>query len=351
MSKPPTMRLTRHRPVIQDVPKARTAEAIQLINAMRKAYGKTIMVKTNQSKRAKSLPGIPDFVEVEGVVVYSYNLNVPERKQAYEELVAELKAKKYHLHRSLPGKMTHWDWGTKVKKVYTGPILMDFTHPHADQWSTAGPENLHVHEWAEDAAHGGPMGTPTHMRNGYYLKGIEKLKAELAKLSSCGYCGNFGLVAEEGFCRACVGSSYLKEADLNLLVMRPVGEKWMKTRPASYQSAVAKYLPDIKAAWLNAQLHDMTSSILDPKAASKKAEEIAGLRRRAAKFEQAALAWEWLYARNINTENIIYYDSANIFQIGWRSMEGLDKEIADKWRELLKDFPADYKIKEVGVKD
>lgn len=349
MTKIHTGRLADTQPEWQELPKARTAESIRVTNAIIEAFGGAKMVKTNQSKKAAELPGIAASVKVGGIVVYSYDMEVPEERAAYEAMAAELKAANYKIHESWGPGVFHRQWGDKVAQAHPdGPVPIDMTHPFDDQWNTVD-SNLRVHEWAQDYP-GGTFGVSRTRRCGYYLKGIEKLKAELAKLSTCGYCGNFGLVAEEGFCRSCVGSSYLKEQDLALLVMRPVGEKWAKVRPPEYKAAIAKYLPQIKEAWMHAQLHSLKVKPVTPVTDNKAFKEIAALRARAKKFEDAATAWEWLYARNINTENIIYYDHSNTFSVGWRS-EGLDKDIADKWRELLKDFPADYEIKERAKKD
>lgn len=290
--------------------------------------------KLTQAKKLTDLPGIPATVAIGGIKMYRFDLRVAEEKAEYEALKKRLMSEGYHRHRSWGGKYMHRHIGEKVQE-HQGTLYVDMANAFEDQWNLEAP-NYRVHEWAQDYMH---SGMNIHIRQGYYLTGLEELRGILRTVSRCGYCGNKGFAAEGGTCQACVGSAYLKEEDLPLLVMQPIlGKKRSKDE-------VSAEVPAIKAAWLQRQIRAIAGQTGRQKEEALASAEKA--RARAVLFEQAAEGWQWLVDQGINTENIIYYDHTNTFSVGWRG-EGLSEELAAEWHKTLYEFPAKWEVKVKG---
>lgn len=290
--------------------------------------------KLTQAKKLTDLPGIPATVPIGGIEQYRFDIRNPDEKAEYEALKKRLLSEGYKRHRSWGGKYTHCQIANMALE-HKGTLYVDMTYAFEDQWNLEAP-NLRVHEWAQDYMH---SGMNIHIRQGYYLTGLEELRGILRTVSRCGYCGNKGFAADGGTCQACVGSAYLKEEDLPLLVMQPIlGKKRSKAE-------VSAEVPAIKAAWLQRQIKATEVQTSRQKEGALASAEKA--RARAVLFEQAAEGWQWLADRGISTENIIYYDHSNTFSVGWRG-EGLSEELAAEWHKTLYEFPAKWEVKVKG---
>lgn len=167
--------------------------------------------------------------------------------------------------------------------------------------------------------------------NGYYIsKGIEKIRVLQNSQYACGYCGK-RYKEHQPFCLACLNSEYLKEKDLYLLRLKKV----IETSPKREELTIEE-----KNVLLPLYLEKQT--INANKKIEKQKEKIIN------NYEQETLSskiklegFKWLLDRNINIDNIIFYNHSNTFCVGWKSR--LNDKLLDEWEELLCNFP--YKIK------
>jgi hypothetical protein len=179
---------------------------------------------------------------------------------------------------------------------------------------------------------------------GYYIsEGIEDIREYQSHISTCGYCGKQFYDTKQIYCENCLGNEYLKEDDLDLLILKPILSKENRVIPSEYKEEITqKYYI---AQGLGKEKRDQLALSKNRKKVENLLPEAEG---KAQQLIEAAkkqtVAFTWLLDNGFNIlDNVIYYDHSDKFCFGW--YKTIDDETMSKLLNKLSEFPFDYEFK------
>jgi hypothetical protein len=256
---------------------------------------------------------------------YRFNLTNDTERQAYQELREKLEAMNVRLFNVIADHSDSRNFSDLDGKE----IELETDHLFDNQWNTAPNEisdkGLRVFDWYEGIV------PNRSIKSGHWLEQTSEMTAIRANTFVCGYCGKKSDKSDV-FCRHCLGSEYLKETDLKLLVLRAVKDRYDVDYDAVVipESILAEYKEKQKA-----------SRIIRLK--KRQERQLEDLRTKITNAEIEYTAFELLIDNDIDFENVIYYSHTQTFCFGWR--EKLSDDDAGKLAKQLNDcgFTARYK--------
>jgi ribosomal protein L40E len=203
----------------------------------------------------------------------------------------------------------HTRWYKKIAGLDGHEITLETAHIFDNQWNIA--EGLRVFDWSE------AIYPNKRIKEGIWLEQTEEMRAIRRDTYQCGYCGKVSPKADK-YCRKCLGSEYLREKELTLLLLVSARDRWRAKRP----DVVPEWLV---VAWKEAQGLGKISrekallarkrkqvAALVPDAEKKAARLIAN-----AKIEAEGKTWLLDHELNI-IDNAIFYDHTQTWGFGWR---------------------------------
>ncbi|MCK9569041.1 hypothetical protein M0R72_08875 [Candidatus Pacearchaeota archaeon] len=258
-------------------------------------------------------------------ILHAYSIDVTEAqgRAAYDKLRDDLHA----LGLSKGGaSLTYSRFANAILPLDGREILLETQWVFCDQWNTAattGSETgLRVFDWAEMSG--------TTIKWGYWLEPKDETRNARAVRHVCGYCGHqediLTEVPPEGvWCQTCLGSEYLRETELSLLRLLPVGQDRIKS------GTINATVP----GWLVEHYLATQRTARCRRLAASKVAKLANLQQGIENAQTEYDAFQWLIARDIDFDNVIFYDHSGTFCFGWR--EPLSREEAEKIEAVLKD--------------
>jgi hypothetical protein len=188
----------------------------------------------------------------------------------------------------------------------------------------------------------------TQKTNGYYIsEGIKKIREYQKRVKLCGYCGAQYIDSDKVYCEKCMDSKYLRESELNLLILKPVLSPLNVDRkiPEGYKEEIlSQYHIAQGLGKENREKTIMSKNRKKVKNLIPDAEKKCKQIMESAKKETEA--YTWLLDNGFNIlDNVIYYDHTDKFVFGW--YKPLDNEIKSRLLTKLSEFPFDYEFKEV----
>jgi hypothetical protein len=266
---------------------------------------------------------------------YYLDTRNPAEAKAYKELEEKLK--------STPGR-GHWLNCIVTEKDRhdppAGEITLEARNLFDNQWNSSVGR---VFDWFEEQPLERHMKT---IHRGHYLDITEEMINIRRNTLVCGYTRmqfpaghqfNINGKPVSGFnlSERALGSEYLEEKELHLLRLKPVCEKFDR----------APLTPDefnlIHPLYVEAQLKTKQRDkiIQAGKSLSRVESEYQEAMRHATAERDGKL---FLLKRDVNLDLVIYYPHTGTFSFGWH--KPVCKAVADRLREILKDFPAEYEI-------
>lgn len=250
----------------------------------------------------------------------AYNLSIDHANslESYKAIQANRKVAGVKIFDSIPmGKF-------KEFVPEDGPIYLETAHIFGNQWNTT--DGRRVFDWHED------IFPNKNVKRGHYLEITPEMVAVRKETFKCGYCGhNFhGLHNAGKFCPDCLGSEYLKEVQIHLLRVMPCDRDYKR----------APLTPDERAALLPIYTQKQTTDT-SARAMKRKEKIRADVIKEAETDTKNAVmkrdGFLWMLDRNINTENVIFYDHTQTFCAGWRTP--LTGDTLMEFKHLMKGFP------------
>jgi hypothetical protein len=222
-----------------------------------------------------------------------------------------------------------------VDNVVTEEIELETKHLFANQSNTTDGRRVFDH-WEEVFHNGSPC------KMGHWMEITPEIAKLRAETLSCGYCGNhYGLCHEpapaDGFCDACLDKPYLTEGYLLMLRLMPVSAGYVERQPLTEEELAA-----IMPRYIERQ-----TTGHDSRAAKARAAQLVAIikeykeKTEAAKTKHDGMLWLW--ERNINLDNVIYYSHTDKFSFGWR--EPVSVAVKDRLLQIMSEFPFGYEIK------
>ena len=219
----------------------------------------------------------------------------------------------------------------------TGTIELETNFLFSNQWNTTADSPTHpnarVFDWYEEFM---PRGMNKDIKSGHWLEITEEMRAIRQSTLVCGYCGKHYPNGKPGFCSACLDSSFLKESDLNLLRLLPVA-LCMPTRDPLADAERAELLPQ----YIIRQTTGKDSRAVKALAATRRRIEDK-FRMETANAKTEHDGFIWLLDRNVNVDNVIFYNHTQKFSFGWRS--ALEPSVKNALLDLLAEFPFNYEF-------
>lgn len=237
---------------------------------------------------------------------YHLFIDRPEDAARYEQIKAACSAFGHNLCRVIP--LDKRDSAEMPENQTIDPA-----HLFDNQYNTI--EGFRIFDWYEICAFNRGKDNLNY-RHGYYLSGdIGALKEAKRNQYICGYCGKrYQAPIEQITCSACLGSEYLTEEYLPLLVLHPVDE--------SHKSALLteEQLEKLKA--------DRTEALRLANIQRKKL-RLERMKRDAKKLIEStteafvknlyeAKIKAALMSAGFDISNLIYYSHADKWSYGWR---------------------------------
>lgn len=227
-----------------------------------------------------------------------------------------------------------------------GEIELETEHLFDNQWNSDKGRVFDF--WCEVVY---SYGRRSPWRCGHWLEITPEMVAIRRETLTCGYTG-MHFKASDGhkfnLSDSALGSEYLKAEELHLLRLLPVCESFGGKRAPLTEAERAEIMP----LYIAAQTRQDAARDAEGNARNRKRYEkdkaefeqrAATMTKRLAEFKAG---WEFLFNRGLSTRNVIYYDHSGEFCFGWQG-KGYSPEVAEQWRELLKEFPAPFKVEEV----
>jgi hypothetical protein len=257
---------------------------------------------------------------------YHFDISKPDQNAAYESLVARLTAdegRRFFNVYAMNGE----------HKTITGEVTLETKHLFADQWNTSSDSptnpNARIFDWYEG------IFPNKKIKQGHWLEITDEMRSVRQTTLICGYCGkNYANGSEGSFCTSCLDSAYLKETELHLLRLLPVGLFMPKRQPLA-QSELEQLLP----LYVDRQTKGNDSRAVKAKADAR--------RRVVEKYTDAKDAIEteykgfsWLLDHDISVDNVIFYSHTGKFCFGWRNplSESVKSNLLDQLAEFLFDY-------------
>ena len=257
--------------------------------------------------------------------------------QEYKDLLVTLKDHK---------PMHACSMGNSRSKIVTGDIELDTKCFFDNQWNTTSesPTNAdcRVFDWWEAVVfiNGKEV---TSRKSGHYLILTDEMLSLRDETVKCGYCGHLENAGLNEFCPKCIGSSYLEEKQIHLLRLQPVSNSFGDRKELTdderavliplYVEAQTKTKKAATKAARQAQLDKINN--LGAKA-KEKAEKLI----QTAEAEYKGMLWLW--EREVNTDNCIFYSHTGVFNFGWR--KPLSDSVKSALLDILCEFPYEYTI-------
>lgn len=269
---------------------------------------------------------------------YRFDVSKPEDKEQYAAMVARIKKD----GGKARGKwMNAWGGDGKrerSKDNTSETVQLETSCLFDNQWNS---ETERLFDWYEEY----PALIGKQFKIGHWLEITPEMAAARTECRKCGYCGKqYGPLHEmpvpaDGFCRACLDSPYLKEADLHLLRLLPLTDRRARL-PLS---------ADERAALLPIYVERQTTGS-DSRAKARRDKERADVLKKyesetsAATTERDGLLWLW--DKGLSLDNVIYYSHTGTFSFGWRSP--VSESVKSRILDVISEFPFPYEIKSEG---
>lgn len=204
-----------------------------------------------------------------------------------------------------------------------GIVELDLECLFANQWNTTS--GFRVFDWYERA-----VTTVNKRRSGHYLEITEEMRTVRRETYVCGYCGHLAAQKDAAvFCTVCLGSQYLKPAELHLTRMLPVVLYLPRRKPLTDLELV-ELLPEYQRCQAPTRAKRLAAHRIAIVAECDKA-----IRNRDGML--------WLIDHDVDPTLAIYSDHDDQFVLGWR--EPLSEELASEIETRMIGFPFQYEIK------
>lgn len=262
---------------------------------------------------------------------YEFNTRSDEELKEYARLRERLTKMGYSEFDVL--EQDNGSYMRKMALLDGKEIELETKYLFSNQWNTVpiqgvSDKGLRVMDWREEA----PLYS-NRLKRGYWLEQTDEMRRVREAVSKCGYCGSAYPTGQQEFCSECLGSPFLEEKDLPLLRTLPVARECDKRNELT---------DDEKAELMPKYIEAQTK-----RKAAEKEKLIAKLNADYDKAVTTATAERdgmlWLLERDINIENVIFYNHTGKFSFGWR--KPIIGDVRKRLEELLKDFPYEYEIK------
>lgn len=268
---------------------------------------------------------------------YRHDLSYAAGREAYQALRAQLTAQGLRCFASLTVDYVSGHYNLVHARNLDGqPIDLEIDHLFENQWNTApiGDGNgLRVFDWAED------IYDNRSIKAGHWLEQTDEMRRIRRETLKCGYCGHqFPHIAGLTFCTDCLGSEYLKSADLALLRLLPCDTPFATVRAELTETERAELLPRYRDAQLHGNDDRSRKRIAEQR---RRIAEKYQVTTAAAKAEHDGLLW--LLDHGVKIDNVIYYSHTQKFAFGWR--QPVDPTFKSELLDLISEFPYDYEIK------
>jgi len=249
-------------------------------------------------------------------------------KEGYKELRTKLKGMGLHEFDAYDMDPSHYEFHAQVKEYDGKDVELDPLFLFQDQWNTVdgciAESGARIFDWRHYRDSHGLTYT------GYWLEQTSEMVETRSQTVRCGYCGKQYTDRKEGeWCEACLGVSYLKEADLPLLqLIAIVNEYKVKRDKMPSKEFIDRYLAISKEA----ELKHLEASY-------EKKLECLSMKVEDAKMEYNI--FKWLIDNHVPIDNVIWYDHSHELYFGWQgSIPGEEKELITKRMEK---FPSKWK--------
>lgn len=283
---------------------------------------------------------------------YRIDTSTKAGKAKYDAMLEKIKADR-------PDARGHWlnaisDRRTNEQRANdntTEDIEIETACLFDNQWNTAptadSENGLRVFDHWEEIRYADGHECAPHIKIGHWVEITDQMAAARHDTRKCGYCGkHYGPLhepaPEDGFCRACLDSPYLKEGELHLLRL---------ARLSGPQNARAELTEDERATLLPLYVERQTTGA-DSRAKARRDKQRKRVIEEYEKDTNAATTERdgmlWLWDHGFDLDNVIYYKHSDTFGFGWRSP--LSSAVASKLLDIISEFPFRYEIKAEGGK-
>lgn len=258
---------------------------------------------------------------------YYFDTSKPEQKAQWEALRKKLKASNPKQHHA---------WGGEPPKLRNDSeeVEIETECVFDNQWNTT---TTRVFDWFLNYEL-----QAKHIKRGHWLELTPELIAVREQTLKCGYCGkHFGPhhapAPANGFCDACLDSSYLKQGELHLLRLYPLSYT-PKTRPELTEAEKAELLP-LYVARQTTGTDSRAKAARDKQRADviEKAEK--DIRDATTERDGMLRLWDL----GLSLDNVMFYSHTGIFSFGWR--RPVSAEVKSKLLHVLSEFDFPYEIK------
>lgn len=263
---------------------------------------------------------------------YRFNLDNTDERTQYEALRDQLQ----QTHGDLFFNVLASSRDARIRGNSSDVVELETKCLFSNQWNTATER---IFDWYEG------IYPNRRIKAGHWLAQTQEMVDIRNNTYQCGYCG--AMYGHSGFCDKCLGSEYLKAAELYLLRLLPI----------SSTGGHREQLSDLESAELLPKYNDAQGLGVQARTAEKlsklrqkvanlipDAEESARKAIEEARTKTEAFTWllDHLYR---DLDNVIYYTHTGRFCFGWRTSIKNNRAEYGKLCELLEDFPFDYDIK------
>lgn len=265
---------------------------------------------------------------------YDIDASTPDGKRRYAELVATIKVDggdaRGRWMKAISDESRHRQDGEVVDVEIETKYIFD------NQWNAT---ELRVFDWYEEAIFTNGRKNKT-LRRGHWTEITPDMADLRRNTQRCGYCGVlYGpmheTAPEGGFCLRCLDSPYLKEEDLRLLRIAPLG---FRVERAPLTAAECDILVPLYV--------ERQSGGTDSRAKARRDKQRADVLERHGKetadAEVRRNGMLWLCDRGFDLDNVIFYDHIRRFGFGWRSP--LSDSVVSRLLDIVSEFPYLYTI-------
>ena len=296
------------------------------------------MNKFDVEKMAK-----PDTIRAE-LVRYRFNIEDPSQRALWKSTCEDLKSQGVKCFNVYPNPERE---GRRYTFDGEGMIATDVVLEAGDlrcafdnQWNESGTDGRRLFDWYE------AIYPNKNIKAGHFIRLNRTIINYRARVWKCGYCG-VGYWSEDGsepqpYCTSCMGSKYLAEKDLHLLLLNPLDAK---KRDRDLSEILRKFRGvegEMIARYRKEQTY--ASNSRDRARQIKDREDI--LHKYDVAVDNAKVERDgklWFMDRGYNLDNLIFYTHTGRFCMGWRRQ--LTEDEASEWRRRLQDFPFDIYFK------
>jgi len=270
---------------------------------------------------------------------YDFDTTEPDQTELWDALRARLTLLVPHPMKAFEGRLG-WD-AEHIKPLDGQTIELETEHLFDNQWNTAptptAEKGLRVFDWHQIVPYPGQRRT---RRQGHWLEQTAAMREIRRNTNKCGFCGRQEPAAKGYvFCPHCLGSEYLKDADLHLTRMRAIDETDIRgSLPPLTDAERAHLLPLYKAEQAG-KGSDRSKARWEAKRASiiKDCDTSIAV----AQVQRDGLLW--CMDHGLPVENVIYYKHTRTFCFGWRTPVSSSELAAIL--ETISEFPFQYEIK------